>query len=457
MPMATADTDARASAQAAARDASGVCDVAVVGGGPAGSTVATLLARKGWRVTLLEKARHPRFHIGESLLPMNLPILERLGVYEQVAAIGVRKLGADFPDEAGGYNTFRFARALDAQRGHAFQVRRADFDQVLFAHARAGGVDAREEAEAVRVELEPPGGGVELTVREHGAERTLRARYLVDASGRDTFLGAKLKLKRKNMRHQSAAVFSHFRGVARREGEDAGNISIYRHDHGWIWLIPLPDDVMSVGAVCYPDYMKTRRGDTEGFLMRTLALVPEVAQRMHGAERAAPVHVTGNYAYECTRMGGPNWLLVGDAWTFVDPMFSSGVYLAMHGAERAADVVDAALREPARGPALQRALEKHLVRGIDEFKWFIYRFTAPAMRALFASPRDVLQIERGVLGMISGDVFDSPRVRRRLRLFRVLYALTALGMAPQALRNWRRRRRQPNTGFGGDTLQADPP
>jgi flavin-dependent dehydrogenase len=431
-------------------------DVLVIGGGPAGSTAATLLARKGWRVTLLEKSRHPRFHIGESLLPMTMPILQRLGALEKVAKIGVYKRGADFPREDGnGYNVFLFERALEMKSPHAYQVRREDFDQVLFEHARENNVDARECIKVERVEFE--GGQPVVHARDAAGEHVFRPRYLVDASGRDAFLGGKFKLKRKNMRHQSAAVFSHFSGVARRPGPDEGNVSIYRHPHGWIWLIPLPDDVMSVGAVCYPDYMKTRQGDTEGFLMRTLAEVPEIVERMQGSVRSGDVHVTGNYAYECTRMSGPNWVLVGDAYTFVDPMFSSGVFLGMYGAERAADMVDGALREPARERALQRALERHLNRGLDEFKWFIYRFTSPTMRHMFANPRNDLQIESAVIGMLAGDVFDTPRVRLRLRLFRVLYALTAIGMLPRAARNWWRRRRQAHVGFSDDTLQAENP
>jgi len=363
------------------------CDVLVIGGGPAGSTASTFLARRGWNVVMLEKDAHPRFHIGESLLPMGTPILERMGAYDKVAAIGIHKAGADFPADGGGYNVFRFDRALDARSDHAFQVRRSDFDRVLFEHAAENGVDARQQVRVVAIDPGPAGDSLVSALGPGGA-CAWRARYVVDASGRDAFIGGLRKIKRKNMRHQSAAVFSHFHGVSRREGIDAGNVSIYRHAHGWIWLIPLPDGVTSVGAVCYPDYMKTRRGDSEGFLMRTLATVPGVAQRMATATRCADVHATGNYAYECNEMAGPGWVLVGDAYAFVDPMFSSGVFLAMHGAEKVAHMVDAALREPVREAALQRALRRHLDAGLDEFKWFIYRFTAPAMQHLLDNPRN---------------------------------------------------------------------
>jgi flavin-dependent dehydrogenase len=432
-------------------------DVLVIGGGPAGSTVATLLARRGWKVLMLEKERHPRFHIGESLLPMNIPILERLGVLEQVRAIGVLKRGADFPVEGGNYNVFRFGRALRPIADYAFHVKREEFDQLLFEHARTEGVDARDGIKVERVDFDAQGRPQSVHARSGDIAMTVRARYVVDASGRDAFFGAKLGLKRRNKRHQSAAVFSHFHNVARREGEDAGNVTICRHDHGWLWLIPLHDGTTSVGAVCSPEHLKQRRGETEAFLMRTLDSVQASRERMRGAVRAGPVHVTGNYAYDCSRMSGPGWALVGDAWTFVDPMFSSGVFLAMNSAEQAAPVIDEALRAPEREAALMRGLERRLTVGLDEFKWFIYRFTSPTMKRLFASPRNVLQVEQAVISMLAGDVFDAGAVVWRLRIFRVIYAITALRIAPSALRSWWRRRRGLRADIGNETLQADSP
>jgi len=238
-------------------------------------------------------------------------------------------------------------------------------------------------------------------------------------------------------------------------GKGGIRVRVLSLGNGWIWFIPLRDGITSVGAVCSPDYLKQRRGETEAFLLRTLDSVASASERMVAAQRVAPVHVTGNYAYECSRMSGPGWALLGDAWNFVDPMFSSGVYLAMNSAELGADAIDQALREPARETEVMQALERRLARGLDEFKWFIYRFTSPTMKRLFAAPRNVLQVEQAVVSMLAGDVFDAPTVIWRLRVFRFIYAMTALRIAPDALRNWWRRRRSVREDLRGDTLQPD--
>ncbi|MET0717897.1 MAG: tryptophan 7-halogenase, partial [Pseudoxanthomonas sp.] len=341
---------------------------------------------------------------------------------------------------------------------HAYQVKREEFDHLLFNNALANGVDARMQVTVEKVEFGADGRPALVQARTaEGETLAFAPRYLVDASGRDTFMGGKLKLKKKNSLHQSAAIFSHFRGVTRREGADAGNITVERFPHGWIWLIPLRDDVMSVGAVCFPEYLKQRRGDNESFLMQTLEATPSVWSRMQGAERVAPVHVTGNYSYTCSRMTGPGWLMVGDAYAFIDPVFSSGVYLGMNSGEHAAGVVDGALRDPSSEAALQRAMEKRLKRGLKHFSWFIYRFTTPVMQRLFASPRNDFQIEQAVISMLAGDVFDNRPVLRRLRLFRMIYAINALQLAPRAFHGWLRRKRQVRESFGGDTLQEGNP
>ncbi len=434
------------------------CDVLVIGGGPGGSAAAALLARHGWSVMQLEKAHHPRFHIGESLLPMNLPVLERLGVLDKVRALGVYKPGADFEaDNARGYNVYAFARALGNSPPYAFQVWRQDFDQMLFEHARAQGVDAREGAEVMTVEQRGPRDSLAEVRDDGGRAYRVQAHYVLDASGRDALLAGRKRLKRRNTEHQSAAIFGHFRGAVYRPGKDAGNISIYNFEHGWMWMIPLPAGVMSVGAVCRPDYLKQRRGRTREFLLDTLKLNSALWGRLSQATLIGDeVRVTGNYSYDASTIGGPGWMLVGDAFAFLDPVFSSGVYLAMSGAEQTAAVVNTALREPVHEAVLQQRLEKRLRAGMRRFAFFIYRFNSPVMQHIFRNPHNILRVEQGVTSMLAGDLFDSRKVRWRLQFFRLIYAWTAL----RNLRRWNAERRyrlaQAKADFSGGTTPVDP-
>jgi flavin-dependent dehydrogenase len=433
------------------------CEVLVMGGGPAGSTAATLLTRLGRKVILLEKAHHPRFHIGESLLPMNLPLFERIGVLDKVESMGVFKPGADFEaDNERGYNTFAFKRAMGNSPPHAYQVWRQDFDKMLFDHARTTGADAREGHEVVAVEqVDSRCSNVEVRTQD-GRGYRITAQYVVDATGRDAFLSSKKRLRRKNAEHQSAAIFGHFRGAECRPGEDAGNISIYRFDHGWMWMIPLPDGVMSIGAVCRPAYLKQRKGKTVDFFLETLRQNEGMRRRIERAElMGGEVRVTGNYSYDSAQMGGAGWLMIGDAFAFLDPVFSSGVYLAMSGAEQAVTVIDTALREPWREARLLRKLERRQRVGMNRFAFFIYRFNSPIMGRIFRQPRNVWQIEQGVISMLAGDLFDSPRVLRRLRAFRFVYAMTALRHFVRWRSEHRYRLEQARLQFTGGTTPLD--
>jgi flavin-dependent dehydrogenase len=426
--------------------------VLVVGGGPGGSTAAALLARQGLRVTLVEKSHHPRFHIGESLLPMNMPIFERLGVYDQVMAIGRLKLGADFPaPNERGYGVFHFCNTLNPGTGFGVHVRREELDQLLFDHAAACGAQTRQDTEVLGIEFAADAATARLRAAD-GSESELRVDYVVDATGRNTLLGTALKLKRKLTRHQSAALFAHFAGVERRPGEDAGNISIYRFPAGWVWMIPLPGDCMSIGAVCYPEYLRERRGSNAEFLLATLKRIPGARERIKGASIIGNLHATGNYSYICSRMCGPRWVMVGDAFAFLDPIFSTGVYLAMNSAEHAAELVAGCLREPRREAALQRGYTRYVRRGLDQLSWFTYRFTSPAMSRLFAHPRDPLQVEKAMVSLLAGDVFSSRRVWWRLQLFKLIYLATWVSLWRRSVRNNRTRRRQVGIVFDGEDL-----
>lgn len=401
-------------------------DVLIIGGGPAGTTFGTLMKKRGFEVTLLEKSHHPRFHIGESLLPMNLPILERLGVLDEVKTIGVIKPGADFT--VGNSNaeplTFRFAEALGDSPGSAFEVRRSEFDQILFENCKKSGVQAFEGMKVNHVETTDAKIHKVTAVDGNGKEHFWEARFLVDASGRDTFLSSRNCWKKPNRKHASAAVFGHFKGVKRRQGMDQGNISIYWFESGWIWMIPLQDDIMSIGAVSYPEHLRTRKGSLDKFLLETLKSISETRERMTGAQAVIAAQATGNYSYLSERLHGPGFLIVGDAFAFIDPVFSSGVYLAMHGAERGVPVAEAWLSgNLSRYKRSCNDYQKEIQRGISNFSWFIYRFTSPVMRNLMSNPRNVLKVVQAVISMLAGDVYQNRHVRRRLLVFKTIYAI----------------------------------
>ncbi len=409
-------------------------DVVVIGSGPAGTTAATLLADSGWSVCLLEKARHPRFHIGESLLPMNLPIFERLGVLEAVRKIGTKKFAAEFNSTVTplAQDVFYFSRAINTNHPCAFQVRRSEFDALLFANAEKHSVTAIQEVEVVDVDLESADRRIVRAFSKDQQQLVFGCKFVIDASGRETFLANKLKSKKKNSRHQMAAIFGHFRNVQRRNGEDEGNISIYWFGQGWVWMIPLQDGVMSVGAVCWPGYLKTRKTSRENFLSNTLNMLPEVAKRISGAELIGKVQATGNYSYASSTMIGNGFLLVGDAYTFVDPVFSSGVFLAMQSALDGAELVDKLLQKPANSKVLIRAYQQKVKRGITAISWFIYRFNTPALHYLLMSSDDSKQnkwqmkMKSSVISILSGDVYGNPDVRLPLLMFKSLYYLLSL-------------------------------
>jgi flavin-dependent dehydrogenase len=416
------------------------CEVLIIGGGPAGSTAAALLAKRGRRVVVIEKDRHPRFHIGESLLPLNLALFERLGVHEQIEAIGMVKRGAEFVSTD--YDrtiTFNFADAWNKTWTSAYQVRRSEFDHILLKNASASGAEVYEEHRVTDIQFDNGGADIVVTAAD-GIAQKWRAVYVVDASGRDTFLASRMKIKRRNTKHASAALYGHFTNVRRLPGEAEGNISIFWFDHGWFWFIPLRDGTTSVGAVCWPHYLKSRRSSPTAFLHETIAQCLPLADRLKDAQLTGPATATGNYSYTSDRMYGPRYILIGDAFAFVDPVFSSGVYLAMNSASVAAEAVHLSLDNPTSAPVHFAAVDRRVRRGLRTFQWLIYRMTSPAIRHLFMNPNNQWGIQSAVISLLAGDVYGKREVDRRLRLFRGIYYLVCIRFLPQSFNQWRRRR-----------------
>ena len=433
-------------------------DVLVIGGGPGGATAAGLLAEKGHRVVLLEKARHPRFHIGESLLPANLPIMERLGVADQVRAIGMEKWGAEFVSHWDGRRQeFLFARSWNKSLPMAYQVRRSEFDEILIRRAAKLGARVIEGCRVRDAQFIGPAHALRCVKvhaeHEDGRRESWAADYVIDASGRDAVLGQLLKAKRRDKKHGSAALYAHFAGALRDDGKRAGNVTIYWFDHGWFWFIPLADGATSVGAVVWPYYMKSRRTPVREFLLATIAMCPPLAARLSGATLVSDVEATGNYSYACNHSHGSNYLLVGDAYSFIDPVFSSGVMLAMTGGLAAADAIHACRTQPGRSFAALKRFDRIARHGPKQFSWFIHRLSNPTMRGLFLGPRNVLRMEEALLSMLAGDIFGRTPIWGRLRLFKALYYVLSLVHPGRSLRAWRTRaaniRSEPEHVTGG--------
>ena len=418
------------------------CDVLVIGGGPAGSTIATLLARQGRHVVMLEKAHHPRFHVGESLLPANAQLFDRLGVREQVERIGMRKWGVEFCSPTHAHRSYiEFADAWDKSMPYAWQVRRSELDEILFRHAAAAGAHATEGARVRDVALDDDGADVQVEL-DDGRTRRYRARFVVDASGRDTFLANRMRCKQRNTRHNSSALFGHFRGARRLEGKLEGNISIFWFQHGWFWFIPLADGTTSIGAVCWPYYLKSRDKPLDAFFADTIAMCPELAARLEGATLVdGQVHATGNYAYSATHCTGDRYVMLGDAYAFIDPVFSSGVYLAMYAAFEGAELVATRLDRPAEAAAARRRFEAMMRKGPREFSWFIFRVTNPTMRELFMHPQNPWRVKEAMLSLLAGDIYGSTPIWGSLRILKTVYWLMSLGHLPRTLQAILRRRR----------------
>ena len=417
------------------------CDVLVIGGGPAGSTISALLAERGRDVVMLEKERHPRFHIGESLLPLNMPLFERLGVAGEIARIGMPKYGAEFVSQWHARPVHvDFANAWDRSFPSTYQVRRSEFDYILFRNAARKGAKTIEGCRVTGVDFNP--GGAMVTARQDdGLERRWQTRFVADASGRDTFLASRLGIKQRSRKHSSAALFGHFSGATRLPGRTEGNISLFWFEHGWFWFIPLSDGATSIGAVCSPQYMKSRKAEPRQFLRDTIALCPALAERLRHADLVSPVTATGNYSYLAEHSSGRNYLLLGDAFAFVDPIFSTGVMLAMQSAFVGADTIETCLERPREARSALKTFDASTRHGLRTFSWFIYRVMTPALRYLLMNPTQRFRMQPAILSVLAGDVFRGTPVGLRLLAFRFLYYLNSVLSLRASLMAWKQRKR----------------
>jgi flavin-dependent dehydrogenase len=394
-------------------------DVAIIGGGPAGSTAATLLAKAGRRVVVFERDKFPRFHIGESLLPFSMGTFDRLGVREKLDAAFMPKYGGEITAACGTKGAkFYFKDGFRSQRDSAYQVTRSEFDKLLLDHSRENGAEVREETEVTKLEFADDRVKIAIEAAD-GKKSTIDARYLLDCSGRQTILGTMFNLKQTYDHLQKFSVFAHYEGVDRYPGLDGTLIRMVRGLDRWFWTIPLTETRTSVGVVMDTAAFRKAKLSPEVALEQLIAEQPLMVERMKNAERVTPVYSASDFSYRNTRLDGDRWLLAGDAAGFIDPVFSSGVFLAIMSAERAADTVEEVLRDESKQHRAFRKYSHDVNRIMDIYLTFVNAWYQRGKEFLevFLSPSDTVQIAAAVNAVLAGNDGKSLAIKWRMWMF----------------------------------------
>jgi flavin-dependent dehydrogenase len=390
-------------------------DCIVMGAGPAGCAAAALVAEAGYSALLLEREKLPRFHVGESLMPETYWTLKRLGVLEQLKRSKfVRKLGVKFVSGDGRESQPFFFREHDPRECvETWQVERAEFDKLLFDNAAAKGAECRDQVRVREVLFDgPPSSegakavGVRLELAD-GAQREVRSRVVVDATGQQCLLASKLGLRVDNPRLKKAAIWGYYRGAQRESGELAGGTIIMHteRDRSWFWYIPLSDDVTSIGVVSDHDYLLQGRGGAATVFEDELVKCPGLTRRLIDAELISKLRVAKEFSYTTTQHAGDGWVLVGDAFGFVDPIYSSGVFLALRSAELAADAIVAGLKGNDLSAAQLGGWADDFNAGVHWIRKLVEAFYTDAF-SFGAFVRDYPQHRGHLTDMLIGRVFS---------------------------------------------------
>ena len=355
-------------------------DVIVIGGGPAGATVASLVAGSGGSVVLLERDRFPRYHIGESLIPETFWVLERLGMLEKLRGSRfVEKHSVQFVSEQGKLSEpFYFADYKPHESSRTWQVSRADFDRLMLDNARERGVDVREGVRVLEVLFEEQRAVGVRCVDESGTERVIRCRVVVDAAGQSCLIQDRLGLRQWDPLLKKAAIWTYWKGAKRDAGRDEGATLVMQTKGkiGWFWFIPLQDDIVSVGVVAPFDYLFKGRDSKELETIyfeevdRCLGVQPRIA----AAERVAPFSAAKEYSYRSRQVAGDGWVLVGDAFGFLDPLYSSGILLALISGAQAADAIAAGLTAGDTSAAQLGTWGPGYIAGMDRMRKLVCQF-----------------------------------------------------------------------------------
>ncbi|MFN9272761.1 MAG: NAD(P)/FAD-dependent oxidoreductase [Planctomycetia bacterium] len=355
-------------------------EVVVIGGGPAGATVATLVAQRGRRVTLFERERFPRFHVGESLIPETFWVLERLGMLDRMRGSRfVEKHSVQFVSEKGLLSEpFYFHDHKPQESSRTWQVVRSEFDEMMLRNATEQGVDVHEGVRVLDVLFEGDRAKGVRVQDERGDVREVMADVVVDASGQGSMIMSRLGLRDWDPVLKKAAIWSYWKDAERGTGRDEGATIVLQLDdkQGWFWYIPLHDGTVSVGVVAGYDYLFKDRPtkDPEAIYFEEVARCPGLQPRIAHAEKTAPVRVAKEYSYRSRQVAGDGWVLVGDAFGFLDPLYSSGILLALKSGELAADAITSALDAGDTSAARLGTWGPDYIRGMERMRRLVCEF-----------------------------------------------------------------------------------
>ena len=395
-------------------------DVAIIGGGPAGSAAGTLLAKAGRRVVIFEKEKFPRFSVGESTLPATLNTLERMGVREKIDQGGfLIKHGGEIVSACGQRVRFYFRNGFKSKRPTAYQVLRSEFDRILLDHAAESGCDVRQQTPVDSFALDDEG----VTLSSGHAQQVVRAKYVIDCSGRNCLIGNRFQLKRRFPNLRKFSLYAYYEDVRRLDGPDGTLTRMVRTKESWFWMIPLKGKVTSIGVVMDAEKFKNMKMSPEDALAYCIAEQPVVNEWMENARRVTEVYATGDFSYRNKQLFGDRWLLAGDAAGFIDPVFSSGVYLALLSGEQAADALNVALDQPQRRAKAFHDYERRVGRVLDIYlRWASAWYTQEFVE-VFLFPKEIFEIVPTVSAVLSGNEIRDFGMRWRLCIFHMLVAL----------------------------------
>jgi len=407
-------------------------DVAIIGGGPAGSTAAALLARKGRRVVVVERDKFPRFHVGESLLPYSMSAFDRLGVREKLDLWAQPKLGGEIATTCGTRSQrFYFKDGFRLKHHSAYQVTRSDFDKMLLDNAASLGAEVFEETSVVKLDFQP--GEVRLSLESKIAgPREIRAKYLIDCSGRESVTGTHFKLKRNYEHLRKFSVFAHFDNMPREEKVGGTLTRLVRGDDHWFWIIPLTPTRTSVGLVMDTLRFKELKKTPEDVLDIYLKEQPVMRERMGAATRATPVYTIADYSYRNASFSGDRWLMAGDAAGFIDPIWSTGVFLAILSGELTADAMDQSLDHPGKRKTLFKKYDRKMNRVMDIYLRFVNAWYRQEFVEVFSNPIKRFELVPAINAVLAGNIGGSFAIWWRLELFYlILFAQRFVPLCPR--------------------------